>query len=176
MLYINGKLLTGDKNQQNRVDLVNQYLSENDEVIIDKNGNYLNNYEITQVLLEEVVNIKTVKSSSLAVNFISDLEKYVNKVENYIEDVREKEEYHSLSVNFVDTMESFIEISKIQKYYHVSIVNEKFFDMLLAKAEERMKEGNLEYLLDLLEYEVLPKLEELLAAIKEENSNGLPYH
>ncbi|WP_427138358.1 hypothetical protein [Psychrobacillus psychrodurans] len=160
MLYVNDYLVT----EENELEIVAQqlkdYLFKEKLIIVREDQVPVTQEELASLLQTNAPEIRLVAmyTTVLLREFKEELENYIQKVEVYIEDMRETENFSDVLNGFVQTTEALLEFSVVQEFLQKSLVNQQQVNDISTKTLARAEEGNLEYVLDILEYEVLPIL------------------
>lgn len=164
MLFINDFLVSEKKDKLVLFQEVKSYLVKHKLIIINGENEPLSEEEIQNKLfnMEETLKLTAITISKLLYEFKGELSNYIVKIENYIEDTRENENYHSVAESFIQVIEALLQFKVVSNYLHKEIISEHHIQTISQKALNQAEIGNNIYLLDLLEYELLPLLQKLL--------------
>ncbi|MER2076732.1 hypothetical protein [Psychrobacillus psychrotolerans] len=164
MLYVNDYLVTEEIELELVGQQLKEYLLKEKLIIIKSNQEPMSQDELATLLKSNEAEFRLVAmhTSILLREFKEELESYIQKVETYIEDMRESEIFSDVLNGFVQVIEALLEFTSVEKFLQKSLVNQQQVNELSTKALTRAEEGNLEYVLDVLEYEVLPLLQHFL--------------
>ncbi|MFJ8246268.1 hypothetical protein [Peribacillus asahii] len=170
MIYINEDLVTQEIDPIKIKKAVKSYLHRENLVLIDKCGESLDEKEISELLFNSAgdIYLKAIDTSVLLNEFGKELNLYIKRVEQYIEDIRDSEDFSTVNSSFVQVIESILEFSKVETFLSKNLIDELAIKDLTEKAFIQVEKGNNEYILDLMEYELLPVLHNFLSEINEE--------
>ncbi len=164
MLYVNDYLVTEEKELETVTQQLKEYLSKEKLIIIRPNQEPFTQDELESLLMsnKEECRLVAMNTSKLLREFKGELESYIRKVETYIDDMRETENFSNVLNGFVQVIEALIEFSSVERFLQKKLVDKQQLNELSTKALTRAEEGNFEYVLDVLEYEVFPLLQHFL--------------
>lgn len=164
MLYVNDHLVTEEKGVKLVAQQLKDYLLIEKLIIVKQNDEPMLQDELAELLMNNTSELRLVAkyTSELLREFKVELESYIRKVEIYIEDMRETENYSDILNGFVQVIEALLEFSSVEVFLQKSLVDKILVNELSAKVLVRAEEGNFEYVLDVLEYEVLSILQYFL--------------
>lgn len=164
MIYVNGHIVTEEKSYETATEHLKEFLFKEKLVVVKEGDDPMSQEELSTILKSDVKEIKltAMKSSTLLRGFKEELHTYILKVEQYIENIRETEEFSTVSKSFVQVTEALLEFSSVEEYLQKELVQQPQIEDISRKALEQAKVGNNEYILDLLEYELLPILHHFL--------------
>ncbi|WP_046174425.1 hypothetical protein [Domibacillus indicus] len=170
MIYVNGQLVTTSKNKIERNDNLKTFLYKEKLVIIDDTNVPVSSSGINAICdnSEEIYHLKAIKTNSILRDFKEELAVYINKVTHFVDETRETENYSSVPNAFIQVAEALIEFNKVADYLQKELIDINSLNNLSEKALIQTESGNIEYVLDLIEYELLPILEVLLKETNEE--------
>ncbi|WP_102273793.1 hypothetical protein [Cytobacillus massiliigabonensis] len=170
MIFINDELVTNETDPIEVEQIVKKYLVREKLVLVDKEGQPLGPEEQAELLSETLSDhyFEAVHTSILLRDFRAELQLYIKKVDEYIENTRDKEDFSTVNVSFVQVIEALMEFSSVSTFLHKDLMDPIVLTSITEKAFKQMEMGNLEYLLDLMEYELLPVLNEFVDEINEE--------
>jgi len=170
MIFVNDFLVTEEKNK----DLAKQKLVEFlfvEKLVVTKEDNHpMNEEELNTVLMniDEKVQLTAVHSSVLVREFKQELQNYNLRIEEYIDDTRQSEDFSTVTTSFVEVTEALLEFSAVSTFLQKELIDQEQIQELTGKALQQLEVGNTEYLLDLLEYEILPILYHFVEETNEE--------
>lgn len=169
MIYINGNLVTEETMPEIAAEHLKNFLITERLVIVNKNDEPILQQELSVLLLgnPKEIKLKAINSSILLRGFKEELHNYILKVELYIENTRENEDFSSMINSFIQVVEALIEFSSVEDFLQKEMVPQQQINDISKKAIEQAEVGNNEYILDLLEYELLPILHNFLNEINE---------
>lgn len=146
-----------------------EYIKINNLVIVDENDVPLGRDEVFALIKKsEKCYLKAVQTNQLLSDFYMELNSYIDKVESYVDRVRENERnLHSIPTAFINIMEALIEFSRIHSYVQTNIIDLEFLEEISLKSLQQVQHGNLDYILDLIDYEIVPLLKDLRDSIGE---------
>lgn len=169
MLYVNEHLVTEEKELETVAQQLKEYLLKEKLVIIKADQEPFSQEELFNLLMngEEELRLSAIHTSILLRGFKVELESYIQKVETYIEKMRDSENFADVLNGFIQVIETILEFSSVENFLQKSLVNQQQLNELSTKVLARAEEGNYEYVLDVLEYEVLEILHQFLAETNE---------
>jgi len=95
-------------------------------------------------------------------DFKEELHTYILKVKAYIETARETEDFSSMMTSFIQVTEALIEFEAVANFLGKKLIDQEQIQTISIKALEQAEEGNIDYILDLMEYELLPILQHFI--------------
>ena len=169
MLYVNDHLVTEERELEAVAQQLQGYLFKEKLILVNSNQEPFLQEELSELLMSkgEELKLTAIQSSVLLREFKLELESYIQRVEAYIEDIRESENFTDVLSGFVQVMEALLEFSAVEQFLQKDLVDQQQLNELSTKVLARAEEGNLEYVLDVLEYEVLDILHHFLAETNE---------
>ncbi|MEK5146251.1 hypothetical protein MKX53_04360 [Psychrobacillus sp. FSL K6-4615] len=164
MLYVNDHLVTEEKEVEIVAQQLKDYLFTEKLIIVKQDQQPMSQDELASLLLNNNPELRLVAmhTSVLLSEFNDELETYIRKVEVYIEDMRETENFSDVLSGFVQVTEALLEFSSVEEFLQKSLLDQQQMNDISTKALARAEEGNYEYVLDVLEYEVLTILQHFL--------------
>ena len=136
-----------------------EHLKEKKLLITDIQGNPLSESEILNILnLNDQYSFYTKHIYEIEKEFIEDFNLYVSKVEEKFKEISDIEDKSLIITAFVEVLEALIELQKVSKYFNFSVIDIESINALAEKALERIEEDDIDYIIDVLEYELIPKL------------------
>lgn len=163
MIYINDVFVTESKNPTEREQLLRKHLQEEEVILVDEKNVPLDINKIGDFLLD-VTNthyLKAIKTSFVLQEFKVELQQYIEKVENYIEQLRDNENYTTITEGFTQVVEALIEFDKVAAYLQKETIDQDMLREISVKAITQAEMKNFQYVLDLMEYELLPLIHNL---------------
>lgn len=169
MIFVNGQIIASEGTNDMLFAKLKEYVKINHLVIVDENDVPIGREEIfTLIEKNENCYLKAVPTSQLLSDFYMELNNYIDKVESYVEAVRDNEgDLHSVHTAFINIMEALMEFAKVQSYVQTNVIDFEFLEEISSKAFQQAQHGNLDYILDLIDYEIIPVLKDLQELIKE---------
>jgi len=170
MLFINDILVTEEDDIQVVEKSVKSYLTEQKLVIMNEDNHPMNEEELQDNIANYSGTLKltAITTSMLLREFKGELHNYILKVEDYIGDTRETEDFSTVSISFIQATEALLEFEVVAEFLQKKLINQQTIQDISRKALEQAKIGNSEYILDLLEYELLPILNHFINETNEE--------
>lgn len=164
MIYVNNVLVTEEKAPETAGGKLKVYLATEKLVLLNENEELLEENEVEQLLmnLPSAINLTAIRSSELLANFKEELHTYILKVEGYIDTTRETEDFSTTMTSFIQVSEALLEFEAVANFLEKKLINQDQIQTITKKALEQAEEGNAEYLLDLMEYELLPILQNFI--------------
>jgi hypothetical protein len=168
MIYINGTKIQRQSSLEDTFNSIIMFLSNENSVIVNEHGVALSNNEILNILANQAeVHFQTKKISEIEKETLEELQNYVENAELEIEKLRENGNLGEIVQAFQDIVEALFYFSKLQDFYQLTIINLNHVHKLTEKSFNQVKEANSDYLLDVIEFELLPMIESLKEAIEE---------
>ncbi|WNF22611.1 hypothetical protein [Mesobacillus jeotgali] len=172
MIYINEVPVAGDLNLELLKREIKAYLHKEKLVLIDQSGNILSENKVNSLLESSIEKdqlfLQGVKTNLLLRDFKDELILYIKKVEDYIENVRDTEDFSTVKDSFVQIIESVLEFTSVSDFLQKDLIGQDTVKELAQKAFAQAESGNDVYILDLIEYELLPLLNHFSEGIQEE--------
>jgi hypothetical protein len=168
MIYINGTIIPKQNSLEDTFNSIKKFLLDEKSIIVNEHGAALSDNDILNMLANQSeIHFQTKKVSEIEKETLEELQNYVEKAEIEIEKLRENDSMNETVQAFQDIVEAIFYFSKLQNYYHLTIINMDHIQKLTQKSYDRMKESNTDYLLDVIEFEFLPMIKSLKEAIEE---------
>lgn len=170
MIFINDQLVVEDTIQSDVTHIVKGYLHKNRLVLVNNEGQPMSDEEMKTLLsnLNGVQKLKAVSTSNLLRDLKQELQLYNKKVESYVENVRDNEDFSTVITSFAQVMEGILEFSAVATFMKKDFIDPSYMQQLTEKAFAGAETGEGEYVLDMIEYELLPILNRLYDEINEE--------
>lgn len=164
MIYVNGYVVTEENDFDTAAELLKNFLFAEKLIVVKEDKEPMSQHELTAILKSGTKEIKlsAIKSSLLLREFKEELHTYILQVEQYVEKIRETENLSTVMNSFVQVTEALIEFSAVEEFLQKKLVQQNQLNDISRKALEQAEVGNNEYVLDLLEYELLPILHHFL--------------
>lgn len=161
MIYVNDVLVTNEETLELAEKALKDFLATEKLVVTGQNEELLTEQEIKQILVNLPTTIKftAISSSKVLLDFKEELNTYILKVEAYIDTTRETEDFSSTMASFVEVTEALLEFEVVANFLDKKLIDREQIQTISKKALEQAEEGNADYLLDLIEYELLPILQ-----------------
>jgi hypothetical protein len=169
MIFVNGQLVAHEGTDEFLFTELKNYLKLNQLVIVSENITPLNDEEVFALIAnnKDECHFQAIYANQLLSDLFLELTNYIEKIEVYVERIRDEGNLSSVHEAFVNVMEALIEFSKVQDYIQANVIDPTFLEKISFKALQQAQVGNDEYVLDLIEYEITPVFKELLELIKE---------
>lgn len=170
MIYVNDVLVTEEENQKIAEKMLKMYLTTEKLVLIREDNEIVDEQEIGTILINRpaIVKLKAIRTSALLRDFKEELQNYILRVEEYVEATRESEDFSMVMTSFVQVTEGILEFSAVAKFLQKDLIDQQQIHEITKKALQQAEAGNNEYLLDLLEYELIPMIYHFLSETIEE--------
>jgi hypothetical protein len=147
---------------------IQNYLHENQLILVDEQGIALNeNQIIAKLTTETVCEFYTKEVKELERETIDEVICYIGQVEGKVEELLESDQREILTQSFVDLMEALLEISTLCRYFHLDVLTEEKVRDLFQKALPRVEQRDEQYMLDVIEYEMIPMMVSVKQALTE---------
>ncbi|MCK1995974.1 hypothetical protein MPH47_01820 [Psychrobacillus psychrodurans] len=164
MLFINDFLVSEEKDKQVLLQDVKSYLTKQKLILINEKHEPMSEEEIKEKLYSMAGTLKLTATliSVILFEFKEELHNYIVKVQTYIEEIRENENYNSVTDSFIQVTEALLQFKAVSNYLHKELISEQSIQSISEKALNQAELGNNEYILDLLEFELLPIIQKFL--------------
>jgi hypothetical protein len=147
---------------------IQAYLHDHQLILVDEQGIALNeNQIIAKLATEAVCEFYTKEVKELEQETIDEVVCYIDQVEGKVEELLESDQRETLTQSFVDLMEALLEMSTLCRYFQLDVLTEEKVRDLLQKALPRMEQGDEQYMLDVIEYEIIPMMVSVKQALTE---------
>ncbi|MGB2872592.1 hypothetical protein [Psychrobacillus psychrotolerans] len=168
MIYVNGNVVTDSNDHEVAVEYLKEYLSAQRLLVVNSNDEPMSQQQLSTILLSNVeeIHLIAIKTSIILRGFREELHTYILKVEQYVEDIREIEDFSTVMSSYTQVIEALIEFLSVEEFLQKQLIDQKHLNDISLKCLKRAEEGNFEYILDVMEYELLPLLHNF---IKETN-------
>ncbi|WP_025028332.1 hypothetical protein [Caldalkalibacillus mannanilyticus] len=172
MIVLGSERMEKKKSLEENVEAVFQYLKENHLLIVDEDHIPLMEEVIIQKLAaEESPQFITRSIQEVESETIQSVIEFIDQAEKNIKELADENNKAKIFQAFSDIVETFVELQSLTEYFDVAFPSEEKIKELSKKGLAQMENQNESYLLDLLEYECLPILEELRDQLAERNVN-----
>lgn len=161
MIYINDKLVIETNNQDEAEQRLKKYLQKEKLLLINEDKQPISEQE-WRVILSNLSGVKYLYAESTCTvlkDFKEELNLYIKKVEQYVDDVRDTENYLNVNDGFIQVTEALMEFYRVSQFLQKDIIDRNIIHKIAEKAFIQAEMGNEEYVLDLIEYELLPFLQ-----------------
>lgn len=144
---------------------IKEFLHNNQVIVVDSNGVALSENQIIEKLTTETnFEFFTKNVFELEKETISEVIRYIDQVEVNVATVLESNDIESLIQSFADLMEALLEITSLCEYFQVDELNGEKVHSLLQKALPRVDQKDEQYMLDVIEYEIIPIMQSVREA------------
>jgi hypothetical protein len=168
MIFINRTTIPRHKSHEDTLNEIKKLLVTENCIIVNEHGAPLSDNDILHLITtQREIHFQTKNISDIERETLQELQHYLENAETEIEQLRENENVGEIVQAFQDIVEALFYFSKLQDYYQLSIIDLNQVQKLTQKSYDRMKESNTTYLMDVIEFELLPMIELLKEAIEE---------
>lgn len=168
MIKIGGDLLPKEASYEKNLTQIRQYLQEHQMLIVNDEEMPLSEDEIVRVLqTQEEVYFKVIPVKRFELEMLKETEQFLEHAEEELNDIVTNEETEKYMNAFLQISESLLELAPLVLYFGLELkINDKV-KHYSQKALNQLELGNEEYIGELLEYEILPLLNEMKQIIKQ---------
>ncbi|TQR17378.1 hypothetical protein [Psychrobacillus vulpis] len=170
MIFVNDVLVSKEENKDKANEILKSYLTTEKLILVNEHNELISNEEIEELLSKraEVVKLVAIRISTLVRDFKEELHNYILEVEDYIENTRDCEDFSDTLSSFIQVTEALLQFSKVEDFLQKELINQQHLLEISEKSIQQAEVGNNEYVLDLIEYELLPILHNFLNETNEE--------
>lgn len=164
MIYVNDMLVTEKTTMELAEKDLKKYLATEKMIVIGADKELLTEQEIKQCLINFPTTIKltAISSTQILMDFKEELHTYILRVEEYIDTARDTEDFQSILNSFIQLTEALLEFEAVANFLGKELIDQQEIQVVSEKALTQAEEGNTEYILDLMEYELLPILHQFI--------------
>lgn len=168
MIYVNGNIVTDADDIEIAAQDLKGYLATKRLLIVNDAEEPMSHQQLSAILSSntEEIRLAAIETSILLRAFKEELATYTLKVEQYIESTRETEDYSTVLTSYTQVTEALLDFSVVEEFLQKELIDQEYLSDISSKCLKRGEEGNFEYILDIMEYELLPLFENF---IKETN-------
>lgn len=169
MIYVNNIDITSE-NELDIISTIKAFLTKEKMILVNEENLPIDNKDLEEIVLnmEENLFLNAIHTNSIIRDFVVELKEYVSKVEEYVENVRDTEDFSTVTDSFINITEALLEFSTVAIFLQKELVDQIQLKELTNRSLIGAESGNLEYVLDIIEYELLPILHRILNEINEE--------
>lgn len=160
MIYINGFVVTGSNEYEVVLKEVKDFISTRRLLIVDSNNDPMSQEQLSTLLLHNSgeIQLTAIETSIVLRAFKEELDAYTLKVEQYVDNTRASEDFSSVLNSYAQVTEALIKFISVEEFLQKQLLDKQLLNELTHKCLKRAEEGNFEYILDIMEYELLPLL------------------
>lgn len=166
MIFINDVQLPMDYNGK---DGIYDYLKKKQMILISEEGRPLSNNDLTNILLNNntPLYLHAKSTSSLLREFKEELYIYINKVTDYIDTTRDSDDHSTTVSSYSNIVEALFEFIPVTKYLQKNLIDTEYIHNITERVFERGQSNDYDYILDIIEYELLEILQTIYNEIQE---------
>jgi hypothetical protein len=151
---------------------IKTYLYENQLILAGSNGDSLTETEIINIIaVNPTYSFNTISVSEVENGFINEMLDYVEKVEKYFTQLSDSNDNEFIINTFIDLINSLTEIVKVAEHYKVNFLSIENINEIANKAISRIEIGDIDFLLDVMEYEIIPSLHDFKSKLLERQNH-----
>lgn len=168
MIYVNGNIVSDTDDIEIAAQDLKGYLATKRLLIVNDAKEPMSHQQLSAILSSntEEIRLAAIETSVVLRAFKEELAAYILKVEQYIESTRETEDYSTVLTSYTQVTEALLDFSVVEEFLQKDLLDHQYLSDISSKCLKRGEEGNFEYILDIMEYELLPLFENF---IKETN-------
>ncbi|MDV6376988.1 hypothetical protein ORD22_01760 [Sporosarcina sp. GW1-11] len=167
MIYINGDRIAEDID--NIAKTINEYLIREKMVLVDENNIPLNPSAIENLVIQNNAPqyLRAIHTTQLLREFKQELNGYIEKVNQYIDDIRDLDDQLSVINGYTSVVEAILSFIPITNFIQKDLINSDFLQSISEKVFERAQLNDMSFIIDVIEYELLPLLQNVSDEIQE---------
>lgn len=147
---------------------INGFLNKQKIVITDENGNPIEEDIIISIILNYREYQFITKPVSVIENeFAEEVIQYVEKVNNNYPTLFQSMNKDIVINSFIELVNSILEIGKTAQYFELDFIPTNEVNELTNVALQRLELGDADYISDMVEYEIIPSLNDFKDKLKE---------
>lgn len=148
------------------------YLHEKHLVITDNKGIPIDDKEIVNIVsTNQTYRFYTTSVSVLENEFIIEMIDYVERLEKHFPKIAASNDKVLIVNSFIEIINSVVELEGVSKYFNMNVVNIERINEIVNRALVRIEQDDLEYIIDVIEYEMSPIFSELKSRLLERQSH-----
>jgi hypothetical protein len=158
MYIINNREFHVENGLSSAISEIQFYLNQQQLVLVRENGTPFNYEEIEDIInTNSKYKFDTMSVKELEHGFINETIDYIDKVEKHFEKLSTKND--KLIINtFIDVINSLAEIAHVTDFRGMDFWKIEEINEISRKAVSRIEVGDINYLVDILEFEIVPGL------------------
>lgn len=160
-------------NTESLINEIKKYLHNEKKILLDKKGETLNDEALIEIIKSNKgYEFKTNELRDIEVGFLKEMKNYLYELEFYINKVSYLEDQSNKINCFIDTINSLTELETAARYYNIDFYSIEEINEIANKAIKYIELNNIDYLMDVLEYEIVPRIRNFLEQIMGSVSNN----
>lgn len=171
MIKIGNELFEAGTSVDETLKILRAYLNKKGIILVDDSDVPYSEEQILCLLEKECVEFKTKTIAQLEEETIEESMQYIVRVERKIYELIDSDNAENVFKWFPEILNAFIELEKISRYFNSNIVSLEKIDIYAKKGLSQMNEQNDNYLRELIEYELLPLLDDFKHFLTRGKSN-----
>jgi hypothetical protein len=175
MFTINGEKINSNGSVSEIFNTIKEYLSRENLILISHNGVPLSHDDLYTIMNNnESYDFNAVSIFELEYETILNTVNYLESSISEIEQILTLEKEVNLLSVITDLLNSMEELMVLDQHFDMGVFHDFNIHKISLDILSEYETGNQNYILDILEFECLPKYIKLLTLLKERESNGLP--
>lgn len=167
MFKISGEAIIESGSNDEIKEKIKKYLTDRKLTLVNDEGNPIDEQELMAILEgNQSYHFKSKKTDEFVNGFILSIDEYTSVVNNFTINISNLSDAQLLNA-FSDLITSLIEVEKAASYFEVDFYNIDELNKFAKNVMERYSLGDIDYLKDIIEYEILPYLEVFSKKISE---------
>jgi hypothetical protein len=159
LYIINNERFYPNSGMENLFKKIKSHLHENQLVLADSSGAPLAETEIINIITSNsTYSFNSISISEIEDGFVHEMLEYVEKVEKYFSELSISSNSELIINTFIDLINSLTEIIKVANYYEFYFISIDNINEIANKAVSRIEAGDIDFILDIMEYEIIPSL------------------
>lgn len=160
MYIINGKVFTRNDGINTLMKEIKTYLHDNQLVLTNDTGIPLVEEEITNIIsTNPTYTFDSVSVSKIEVDFVNEISSFVVKVEKQFNQLTSVNDKGLIINGFIEFTNSLIEIERAAQYFDINFIKFDQINEIASKVVSRVESNDLDFVLDIMEYELIPILQ-----------------
>ncbi|WP_404404894.1 hypothetical protein [Jeotgalibacillus malaysiensis] len=173
MYVIDQKTFYKTVNTESLINEIKKYLHNEKKILLDKKGETLNDKALIDIIKSNKgYEFKTNELRNIEIGFLKEMKNYLYELEFYINKVSYLEDQSNKINCFIDTINSLTELETAARYYNIDFYSIEEINEIANKAIKYIELNNIDYLMDVLEYEIVPRIRNFLEQIMGSVSNN----
>ncbi|QXE00959.1 hypothetical protein [Terribacillus sp. DMT04] len=158
-MYKIGDMEFLNNNKEDLYEEIKVYLHEKQFIINDESGAPLSEKAFMEIIASHSSYSFSVKQiSTIEKEFIEELVIYIEKVKDKVDSFSKSNDKELIINGFINLINSLIEIQATAGYFEIEIIDIEYINELATRAISRIEDGDYDFLVDVMEYELVPSL------------------
>ncbi|MET3697648.1 hypothetical protein SAMN05877753_106246 [Bacillus oleivorans] len=159
MFIINKEKFSSKNGIDNLLKEIKFYLHENQLVLTNSKGVPLTEEEIENIISSNPsYKFDSISVSELETEIVNDMVDYIKRVEKNFSEISQSNNNEKIINSYIELINSMIEIVKVAEHFDIEFLTPEQINEITNKSISRIEKGDIEFIIDVMEYELIPML------------------